>query len=236
MTTQNNKHPDGAGTGEEPLTAEQAQPFVPSPEAVQAYQAFEAELFKREVSNAEAYDKAVLLYSTGALGLSLTFIKDIVPPGQAICLWVLYLSWLSFLAAMVIMLASYLIGQKAIRCQRDLAYEVYCEGKTEKAKPEHNPWSKRTDHLNVGSGACFVLGAALMTWFVASNVALREKPTVLARPSAQSPGTSTGATISFNNAPVVVFRTPAESQHDAVPQPRQAALTADEQHRATVSH
>lgn len=236
MTTMSKEHPDGAEPGAEPLADEQTQPFVPSPEAVQAYQTFEAELFKREVSNAEAYDKAVLLYSTGALGLSLTFIKDIVPPGQATCLWVLYLSWLSFLAAMVIMLASYLIGQKAIRCQRDLAYEVYCEGKTERAKPEHNPWSKRTDHLNVGSGACFVLGAALMTWFVASNVALRERPAALAQPSAQSSGIPTGATITFNNAPTVVLRTPADPQCDAVSQPRQAASAADEQHRATVSH
>ena len=236
MTKQSNKHPDGAEAGAEPLADEQAQPLAPSPEAVQAYQAFEAELFKREVSNAEAYDKAVLLYSTGALGLSLTFIKDIVPPGQATCLWLLYLSWLSFLAAMVIMLISYLVGQKAIRCQRDLAYEVYYEGKTERTKPEYNPWSKRTDHLNVGSGACFVLGAALMTWFVASNIALREKPVALAQPSGQSPGTPTSATITFNTAPAVVFRTPADPQLDAVSQPRQAAPAADEQHRAMVSH
>ncbi|MEW9625822.1 hypothetical protein [Rhodanobacter geophilus] len=227
MTKQSNKHPDGAGAGVNPSPDEQAPPFVPSPEAVQAYQAFEAELFKREVSNAEAYDKAVLLYSTGALGLSLTFIKDIVPAGKAVCLWTLYASWGGFLAAMVVVLVSYLVGQKAIRRQRDLAYEIYCcQGEEDKAKPEHNRWSAWTDYLNVSSGVCFVLGAALMTWFVADNVARREDPAALAHPMIQPTGSTN---ITFNDAPVVASQPPSEIQRDALPPPSRAATKADGQ-------
>lgn len=225
MTKQSNKHPDGAGAGTNPSTDGQT-PFVPSPEAVQAYQAFEAELFKREVSNAEAYDKAVLLYSTGALGLSLTFIKDIVPAGKAVCLWALYASWGGFLAAMIIVLISYLVGQKAIRRQRDLAYEVYCEGEQDKAKPEHNHWSAWTDYLNVGSGACFVLGVALMTWFVANNVALREDPAAVAHPAVQPTGSTN---ITFNDAPIVASQLPPETQYDVPPPPSKAATEANGQ-------
>ncbi|WP_199098011.1 hypothetical protein [Dyella sp. ASV21] len=231
MTKQSNKHPDGAGAGTNPSTDGQT-PFVPSPEAVQAYQAFEAELFKREVSNAEAYDKAVLLYSTGALGLSLTFIKDIVPAGKAVCLWALYASWGGFLAAMIIVLISYLVGQKAIRRQRDLAYEVYCEGEQDKAKPEHNHWSAWTDYLNVGSGACFVLGVALMTWFVANNVAQREDPAALAYPTSQPTGSTT---ITLNDAPIVASQPPSEPQLNAPKQPPRAATNTDSRDQSKAS-
>lgn len=184
--------------------------YVPTDEDRRALEAFEAELFKREVANAKAYDKAILMYSTGALGLSLTFIKDILPPGNAVYLDTLDASWIAFLAALVGMLASYLVGQFAIRRQRDLAYEVFLENKQEKLKPTYNRWAAGVDYLNFSSGMCFVLGAALMTWFVANNVERREAPST-AHSAVQDAPVGHGTTIVANDAPVILMQQPSAS-------------------------
>lgn len=52
-----------------------------------------ADLFKRQLSNAENYDKAILSLSTAFLGLSFAFMKDHVPAHQAEWLYLLYGSW-----------------------------------------------------------------------------------------------------------------------------------------------
>ena len=174
---------------DQPVAAHPETPYAPTDEDRHAFEAFETELFKREVANAKAYDKAILLYSTGALGLSLTFIKDILPPGNAVHLGALDASWLAFLTALVGMLASYLVGQVAIRRQRDLAYEVFLKNQREKLQPRYNRWAAGVDYLNVFAGLCFVLGATCMTWFVASNVERMAAP-----PTAHSalPGAMSG--------------------------------------------
>lgn len=52
-----------------------------------------AELFKRQVSNSENFDKSVLAYATAALGFSLAFLKDFVPITAAAFAMLLYVSW-----------------------------------------------------------------------------------------------------------------------------------------------
>ena len=54
-----------------------------------------ADLLKRQLSNSENYDKAVISLSTAFLGLSLAFLKDLVPIQRAEWLWLLYGSWLA---------------------------------------------------------------------------------------------------------------------------------------------
>ncbi len=41
------------------------------------------ELFKRQLSNSDNFDKAVLAYSSAGLALSLGFLKDFVPIAKA---------------------------------------------------------------------------------------------------------------------------------------------------------
>lgn len=200
-----------------PIHRGEPKPYEPTEADITAYKDFEAELFKREVSNAEAYDKAVMMYSTGALGLSLTFIKDILPPGKAVHMWSLYWSWIAFLISLIVVLASYMVGQIAIRKQRDLAHEYYLEGKEEKMQSKYNPWSKWTDYLNVGSGLFFVFGAALMVFFVSKNVALRETPSPDIHAAAPKTSQSTAPTsvqsppITQTCAPVIVMQPPTQA-------------------------
>ena len=48
-----------------------------------------ADLLKRQLSNSENYDKAVISLSTAFLGFSLAFLKDLVPIHRAEWFWLL---------------------------------------------------------------------------------------------------------------------------------------------------
>lgn len=54
------------------------------------------DLLDRQLSNSEKFDNAILTLSTGALAISLAFIKDIVPLKLAQNLWLLKASWWLF--------------------------------------------------------------------------------------------------------------------------------------------
>ncbi len=53
------------------------------------YSETRTDLLKRQLSNAENYDKAVLSLATGVLGFSLVLLKDIVPSTNAEGMWAL---------------------------------------------------------------------------------------------------------------------------------------------------
>jgi hypothetical protein len=209
MAPENDQQGETPGTNPPPGTPGEQGQQPPVRTAADIYKDFEAELFKREVSNAEAYDKSVMMYATGALALSLTFIKDLLPPGKAVYMWALNGSWIAFLASLIVVVASYMVGQKALSTQRELAYKYYVEGDDDSLRPELNPWAAVTNWLNLGSGAFFILGAALMTLFVACNVALRESPSGHVDDAAHQASGTQGAIVVANNAPLFVVQTSA---------------------------
>ena len=59
----------------------------------------EEELSKRDLSNVENLDKAILSLSSAGLGLSLVFIRNVVKLAEADHVWVLHVSWLMFVLA-----------------------------------------------------------------------------------------------------------------------------------------
>src|SRR6478609_5259475 len=71
------------------------------------------EVEKRRVANVDNFDKAILTYSSAGLALSLGFLKDFVPIGEARCPLFLYGSWTLFVLATVTTIASYVISQSA---------------------------------------------------------------------------------------------------------------------------
>ncbi|SRR5216684_3262635 len=60
---------------------------------------------------AKSYDQTILTFSGGAIGLSITFLKEIAPRAQAPGL--LYTSWIFFAVAMLATLYSLLASQRA---------------------------------------------------------------------------------------------------------------------------
>lgn len=167
-----------------------------------------ADLLKRQLSNSENADRAVLTVSTAALGFSLAFLKDVVPLQNAVHIWLLYGSWLFFGLAILLTLVSFFTSQKAIDEQLQIAYQYYMEGKDHLAQTRSR-FSVVTSRLNT-SGA-FTLGCGLLAsaGFVVINIgkdqamstknhAVFDGATVPRMQAVQQPGTESvklGATL-----------------------------------------
>lgn len=127
------------------------------------------DLLKRQLSNSENADRAVLTVSVAALGFSLAFIKDIVPLFTATHSALLYLSWLCFVLAIIITLASYFTSQCAIAAQLALAERYYLlhDEDALKTRPK---LATLTDWFNMAGAVSFVVGILATCAFVAINL------------------------------------------------------------------
>lgn len=144
-------------TGEQDLTAEKRRLLAET----------RADLLKRQISNAENYDKAVLSLSTFFLGLSLAFLKDFVPVQRAEWRSLLYGSWIVLTCAVVSTIASFLLSQRAIDVQLKKAEDYYLRG--DQVALGKSRIAKVTDWVNAVSGVLFVFGVSLATAFVIVN-------------------------------------------------------------------
>ena len=133
------------------------------------YEDMKKELLDRQRSNSEIYDRAILTLSISALGISLAFIKNIVPLDEAHCIGLLITSWYLFVLAIVITLLSFWASQKGIERQLDYAHKYYVERKDEYLT-RNNFYAKVTEYLNNFSGILFIGAIFLTTLFVTINV------------------------------------------------------------------
>lgn len=143
--------------------------FKPDDECRKLHSELRAELLKRELSGSENFDKSVLTLSSAGLGLSISFLKDFVPPETPGVPWMLYLSWGMFTAATLSTMASFLVSGKAIKRQLVLADRGYLQGDW-KAFEEKNPWDRLTTRLNVASMLTFLGALVLTTIFIISSL------------------------------------------------------------------
>lgn len=126
-----------------------------------------ADLLKRQLSNAENYDKAILSLSTAFLGFSFAFMKDLVPAHQAEWLGLLYGSWVLLTGAVLTTIVTFLVSQKAIDQQLKRAEAYYLHG--DQTASTKSRIARATDWLNIASGVLFILGVSLTTTFVLAN-------------------------------------------------------------------
>lgn len=129
----------------------------------------QAELFKRELANSENYDKAILAYASGGLGISLAFIKDVVPLDSASWLLLLELSWFCWVMAIVVVVISFQTSQLGIRRHMAMVKKYYIDD-DDSALEETNVPARVTDIANVVSGLLFLCGVMLTTIFVGINL------------------------------------------------------------------
>ena len=127
------------------------------------------DLLNRELSNSQIYDRSILTLSTSALGISLAFIKDIVPLEEAHCSVLLTVSWWLFGLAIILTMTSFLVSQWAIKKQLVYAEKYYLEG-IEKYQKKKNKYATITDCLNISSGLIFISAIVLTIAFVQINV------------------------------------------------------------------
>ena len=135
----------------------------------------EEDLSKRELSNVENLDKAILSLSSAGLGLSLVFIKNVVKLVAANYMWILHLSWLMFVLAITSTLLSYLFGQRALDRQREFNEQYYLEG-DEDAGQKISLASWITHVLSYISVFTYIIAVSCTALFIGLN--LENIPTI----------------------------------------------------------
>ncbi len=105
------------------------------------------------------FDDQVLFISSGALVLSLNFIKDIVPLDQVQNLWILYASWWTLTFAIIISVGAHLFS-----------YHLSERQIKRVENKEDLPDDKTIIILNYITAFSLILGIALQILFVTKNV------------------------------------------------------------------
>ena len=128
-----------------------------------------ADLLKRQLSNSENTDRAILSVSTAALGFSPAFLKDIVSLQDAAFPLLPYLSWVLFMLAIAVTLLSFFTSQKAIDEQLVLAHKYYIDrdDASELLRPKY---ASVTDLLNKSGAVFLVIGLFATCMFVGINL------------------------------------------------------------------
>ncbi|EEX92074.1 hypothetical protein VIOR3934_02697 [Vibrio orientalis CIP 102891 = ATCC 33934] len=136
---------------------------------IEIHDKFREELLKRQLSNSEGYDKAILSLSSAGLALSLTAIRFIVPLETATYLWAIKLSWVLFLFTVISTLIAYLVGNQAISKELTKAERYYVQGVVD-AHLESNLYQKANHILNRATGVFFAVAISLVVFFVIINI------------------------------------------------------------------
>ena len=126
-------------------------------------------LLKCQLSNSENYDRAILTLSTASLGLSVTFIKNMVEIDQAACLWLLETSWVLFGIAIVTTVLSFQLSQRSIDFEFNRLNKYYLE-KDDKAFGIPNVNGDRTKQAGYVSGITFVIALFTLMLFICLNI------------------------------------------------------------------
>ena len=121
-------------------------------------------------SSTDSFDQSVLTMSSGVLGLSLAFVKDIVPLNKAVWLHVLYTSWVSFVLCVAITLISFRVSVAAQNKNLDYLAKYYLE-RQDKFFNKQSAYSKALTWLTWAAGTLFIVGLASTVVFCIKNVA-----------------------------------------------------------------
>jgi len=121
-------------------------------------------------SSTDSFDQALITMSSGVLGLSLAFIKDIVQLNKAVWLYLLYTSWVSFVLCVVVTVISFRIGVAAQNKNLEYLAKYYLERRGEFFNKQSG-YSKALTWLTWLAGALFVVGLGATVIFCIKNLA-----------------------------------------------------------------
>ncbi len=137
--------------------------------ANEMFDSFRDELLKRELSNTESYDRAILTLSSASLAVSLTAIRFVVPLESSNHIWMIKAGWLLLLFSIIMSLYAYLMSNKAISVQLKNAEDYYTHGVAE-AFNRPNKYTEVNGVLNKLTGVMFVLALSSIVIFVTLNI------------------------------------------------------------------
>lgn len=132
------------------------------------YDSHRQELLKRQLSNSENLDRAILMLSSAGLGASLIFVRDLVPLSQATRTLLVYLSWLFFGCAILSTLVSFFVSQKGIKEQLKMIEQYYLECKEE--ANQKNRWNTATECLSYFCASTYIIAIFFLFLFIVRNL------------------------------------------------------------------
>jgi len=120
------------------------------------------QLNKAYIESSSQFDKQVLFIASGALGISLAFIKDIVKLDVATNKPLLLLSWISFVAVILICILSHYTSLKAINFKIENINQ-----KTDKTSKRFDFFTKLFNVLMI---VLLASGLVLLNVFIGINI------------------------------------------------------------------
>jgi hypothetical protein len=118
----------------------------------------------------DSFDQSLITMSSGVLGLSLAFVKDIVPLTKAVWLHVLYTSWVSFVLCVMITVVSFRVSVAAQNKNLEYLAKYYLDRRDEFFNKQ-SAYSKALTWLTWMAGTLFIVGLACTVVFCIKNVA-----------------------------------------------------------------
>ncbi len=130
------------------------------------YSKYREDLLKRQLSNNENYDRAILTLSTAALGMTVTFIRDLKQPD-----WIaaLMIAWICMVIAIIAIVASYQLSQRAIKDHLEFAFDYYKRDDVS-AADKVSPFSVWHERMVACAGVAFILGIISILFFFGLNL------------------------------------------------------------------
>jgi hypothetical protein len=127
------------------------------------------DLLKRQLSNAENFDRSVLSLSSGLLAASIAFIKPSASGSGMGHAALLVSSWVALAVAIASTMLSFLVSQRAIDRQLDLATKYYLH-KQDNALNARNGPAEWTTRFNWIAAIAFGVGIVLTVWFAVVSI------------------------------------------------------------------
>jgi hypothetical protein len=120
-------------------------------------------------SSTDSYDQSLLTLSSGGLGLSIAFIKDIVPLQHATWLPLLYVSWVAFGLCILTTVVSFQVAIKTQNEHLEICWKFYVE-RDDSFRNKQGTYSKVLKWCTLVAGGLFVLALACTIVFAVENV------------------------------------------------------------------
>lgn len=151
------------------------------------YERTKDELVHSQRSNSENFDKSILTLSSAGIGITVSFLSNIININEATLIVILFLSWFLFCAAIILTILSFVNSQRGIKLQLDYSEKYYLDCKEEYLTKE-NKFANRVENLNNWSARCFIGAIISLIVFVTINLSIggnkvnsneSKKPTIL---------------------------------------------------------
>lgn len=142
-----------------------------------------------EQKSQEDFDKTVLSLSSGALGISFVFLKDVIGPNPVLLPSMLFAAWAFWGLSSFSVLASYFLSHIALRhtikqIDNDTLHKEVPGG----------PFRKPLVYLNGAGAVFFVVGIIAITAFANANLKTKGVPDGNSKTTSATPAASTSAT------------------------------------------